>query len=110
MPLEATLLRGSIEFYLESTKKGIDPVSVTLKELTNEQVRKVDSILENIEEWTDALSVDRTAYYFDGKVIFSTQELALFFSYEHDILYYDHYFAVVSGKEIHYIRDIMNGD
>lgn len=106
VPLDATLLKGSIEFYSEPTKEGTDPVSVTTKVLSSEQIRKIQSIIEEVEEWTDDHSVDRLAYYFDGEITLSTQEYTYYFSYEHDVLYYDHYFAEISGKDMNYIKDI----
>ena len=108
VPLEATLLKGSIEFYSEPTKEGTDPVSVTTKELSSEQIRKIQSIIEEVEEWTDDHAVDRLAYYFDGEITLSTQEHTYYFTYEHDVLYYDHYFAEISGKDMNYIKDILD--
>lgn len=106
VPLEATLLKGSIEFYLEPAKEGTEPESVVIRELSEEQIRKIQSIIEEVEDWTDDHAVDRLAYYFDGEISLSTQEFTYYFSYEYNVIYYDHYFAEISGKDMNYIKDI----
>ena len=107
VPLEATLLKGTIKYYSEPTKEGTEPVSVTARDLSGEQIRMIQSVIEAVEEWVDDHAVDRLAYYFDGEITLSTQEYTYYFSYEHDVLYYDHYFAEISGKDMNYIKDIL---
>jgi len=88
---------GNMTFYEEPVKEaqnGTGTVTVRLsRDLNEEQADKLKDILDDVDEWVDDRSVDRLAYYFDGDFEFSDREHSYYFTYEYNVIYYDHYFA-----------------
>jgi len=97
---------GTINFYSEPTREGTEPEIVSSLELTIEQERKIKRIIDNVKEWTDDHSVDRLAYYYDGEIKLSGREFIYYFTYEYNVVYYDHYFAEISENDMNYIKSI----
>ncbi len=97
---------GTIKFYSEATKEFTDPVSTTSIELSKEQEKEIKRILKNVKEWTDDHSVDRFAYYFDGEFTLSDSEFVYYFTYEYNVIYYDHYYAEIGAEEMEFIKNI----
>lgn len=97
---------GTIKFYSEPTKEFSDPVSSTSLELSKKQEKEIKKILKNVKEWTDDHSVDRLAYYFDGEFNLSDSEFVYYFTYEYNVIYYDHYYAEIGAEEMEFIKSI----
>ena len=101
---------GNITFYEERVKEaqngnGTITVSVS-RDLNEEQADKLKDILDDVDEWVDDHSVDRLAYYFDGDFELSDREHSYYFTYEYNVIYYDHYFAEIPAEDMQYIKDL----
>ena len=59
-----------------------------------------------MDEWTDDHSVDRLEYYFDGDFQFSDREYTYYFTYEYNVIYYDHYYAEIPAEDMQHIKDL----
>jgi len=46
------------------------------------------------------------AYYFDGAFELSDGEHSYYFTYEYNVIYYDHYFAEIPAEDMQYIKDL----
>lgn len=99
-------ITGTITFYSEATLEKNEPVSDTSFELSKEQVKAIKKIIKNVKDWTDDCVVNRLPLYFDGEIKFSDSEFVYYFSYDSRVIYYDHYFSVISDDEMHEIKDI----
>lgn len=97
---------GTIKFYSAPTKEFSAPISVTSTELTKDQIEEVKAILDNVEEWVDNHSVNRLEYYFDGEFKLSDSEFVYYFTYENNVIYYDHYIGKISAEEMQFIESI----
>lgn len=103
-------ITGTITFYSEATLEKNEPVSDTSFELSKEQVKAIKKIIKNVKDWTDDCAVDRLPLYFDGEIKFSDSEFVYYFSYDSRVIYYDHYFSVISDDEMQEIKDIRKGE
>ncbi|MGM9522779.1 MAG: hypothetical protein ACI3VB_09940 [Oscillospiraceae bacterium] len=99
-------ITGTIKFYSEPTKEFTDPVSVISIKLSNEQAKEIKTAINNVNEWTNDYTVNRLEYYFDGELNFSDSNTVYYFSYEYNLIYYDHYFAGIAAEEMQYIKDM----
>ena len=54
--------------------------------------------------------VDRLAYYFDGDIQFADREHTYRFTYEYNVIYYDHYFAEIPEEDMQYIKSMAEYD
>lgn len=101
---------GNITFYEEPVKEAQNSggtVTVRLsRDLNEEQADKLKDIIDDVDEWTDDHSVDRLAYYFDGAYELSDREHSYYFTYEYNVIYYDHYYAEISAEDMQYIKDL----
>jgi len=101
---------GNITFYEEPVKEaqnGNGTITVSLsRDLNKEQADKLKDIIDDVDEWTDDHSVDRLAYYFDGAFELSDKEHSYYFTYEYNVIYYDHYYAEISAEDMQYIKDL----
>ena len=101
---------GNITFYEEPIKEaqgGSGTVTVRLsRDLNEEQADMLKDIIDNVDEWVDDHSVDRLAYYFDGDFELSDGEHSYYFTFEYNVIYYDHYFAEISAEDMQYIKDL----
>lgn len=97
---------GTIRFYSEATLERTAPVSATLVELSKDQIKGIKKILKNVKEWGDDDMCDRAAYYFDGEFKLSDSEFVYYFSYEYNIIYYDHYTGQITAEEMQFIKSI----
>ena len=101
---------GNITFYEEPVKEaqnGNGTITVSLsRDLNEEQADKLKDILDDVDEWVDDHSVDRLAYYFDGDFELSDGEHSYYFTYEYNVIYYDHYFAEIPAEDMQYIKDL----
>lgn len=100
-------ITGTIKFYSEATKEFTTPVSSTSMELSKAQAEEIKRILHNVTEWVDDHSVDRLAYYFDGEFQLSDSEFVYYFTYEYDVIYYDHYIGKITAEEMQFIKSIQ---
>lgn len=98
-------ITGTITFYSEATLEKNEPVSDTSFELSKEQVKAIKKIIKNVKDWTDDCVVNRLPLYFDGEIKFSDSEFVYYFSYDSRVIYYDHYFSVISDDEMQEIKD-----
>ena len=101
---------GNITFYEEPVKEaqnGNGTITVSLsRDLNKEQADMLKDILDDVDEWVDDHSVDRLAYYFDGDFELSDGEHSYYFTYEYNVIYYDHYFAEIPAEDMQYIKDL----
>lgn len=101
---------GNITFYdapVKEAQNGGGTITVRLyRDLNDEQADKLKKILDNVDEWVDDHSVDRLAYYFDGDFQLSDREHNYYFTYEYNVIYYDHYFAEIPAEDMQYIKDL----
>ena len=101
---------GNITFYEEPVKEaqnGTGTVTVRLsRDLNEEQADKLKDILDDVEEWVDDHAVNRSEYYFDGDFELSDREHKYYFTYEYDVIYYDHYIGKISAGDMQYIMDL----
>ena len=75
---------------------------------TQEIVKELKAIITNVDEWIDDYAADRdTTFYFNGEIQFSDNGTVYYFSYEHKVIYYDHYYAEITEEEMQYIRHIF---
>ncbi len=100
-------ITGTIKFYSEAAKEFTAPASSTSIELSKAQEREIKRILHNVTEWVDDHSVDRLAYYFDGEFKLSDSEFVYYFTYEYDVIYYDHYIGKITTEEMQFIKSIQ---
>ncbi len=101
---------GIIIFYKEPTLENTEPSSSVTHDIMKEQKNKLTSIIKSVKKWTDDAVVDRLPFYFDGEFTFFGGETTYFFSYEYNVIYYDHYFAGISAEQMQYIKDLnING-
>ena len=101
---------GTMKFYSEATKESTDPVSATSKELSKEQIVEIKAILDNVEDWVDDHAVNRSEYYFDGEFTLSDSEFVYYFTYEYDVIYYDHNIGKITAEEMQFIKNIEGTD
>lgn len=100
---------GCIIFYTEPTVENAETITVKCTiELTEKQAEKLKNIIDSVDEdeWVDDYSVDRLAYYFDGDIQFADREHTYRFTYEYNVIYYDHYFAEIPEEDMQYIKSI----
>lgn len=101
---------GNITFYEEPVKEaqnGTGTVTVRLsRDLNEEQADKLKDILDDVDEWVDDHAVNRSEYYFDGDFELSDREHKYYFTYEYDVIYYDHYIGKISAEDMQYIMDL----
>ena len=62
-----------------------------------------------MKNWVDDRLVDRLAYYFDGEFRFDGTDTVYYFTYEYNVVYYDHYFADIGEEAMGYIRSLGDG-
>ena len=101
---------GNISFYEEPEREAQSSgatVTVRLsRDLNEDQAGRLKDIIDDVDEWTDDHSVDRLAYYFDGDFQFSDREYTYYFTYEYNVIYYDHYYAEIPAEDMQYIKDL----
>lgn len=100
---------GAITFYSGPTHERETPVTAATVELTREQAKTIRKALDGVKNWVDDYSVDRLAYYFDGEFQFSGEDTVYYFTYEYNVVYYDHYFADVGEETMGYIKSLGDG-
>ena len=105
-PMESNEKRGTIDFYSVPTRERTEPEIVASFALTKEQEKEIKRIINGVNEWTDDHSVDRLAYYFDGEIKLSDREYIYYFTYEYNVVYYDHYYAEISENDMEYIKGL----
>ena len=97
---------GTIDFYSVPTRERTEPEVVASFVLTKEQEKEIKRIFDGVKEWTDDHSVDRLAYYYDGEVKLSDRAFTYYFTYEYNVVYYNHYFAEISEDDMEYIKGL----
>ena len=63
-------------------------------------------ILDSVDEWVDDRAVDRLAYDFDGAFWLYERDHVFYFTYEHNVICYDHYFSEIPAEDMQYIKDL----
>ena len=86
---------GTISFYSEPTRENTEPAVVDCSSISKKQAKELRRIIDDVDEWIDDHSVDRLAYYFDGHIEFSGDKTLYYFTYEYNVIYYNHYFAEI---------------
>jgi len=97
---------GTISFYSEPTRENTEPAVVDCSSISKKQAKELRRIIDDVGEWIDDHSMDRLAYYFDGHIEFSGDKTLYYFTYEYNVIYYDHYFAEIPAEDMQVIKDI----
>ena len=97
---------GTISFYSEPTRENTEPAVVDCSSISKKQAKELRRIIDDVDEWIDDHSVDRLAYYFDGHIEFSGDKTLYYFTYEYNVIYYNHYFAEIPAEDMQVIKDI----
>lgn len=97
---------GTISFYAEPTRENTEPAVVDCSSISKKQAKELRRIIDDVGEWIDDHSVDRLAYYFDGHIEFSGDKTLYYFTYEYNVIYYNHYFAEIPAEDMQVIKDI----
>lgn len=105
-PVKLNGKSGTIDYYSVPTREKTEPEIVASFALTKEQEKEIKRIIKGVKEWTDDHSVDRLAYYFDGEIKLSDREYIYYFTYEYNVVYYDHYYAEISENDMEYIKGL----
>lgn len=105
-PSEKDPVTGTIRFYSEPTLEFTAPLSQTSVELSPEQGKALRAAIDGVDEWIDDHAVNRLAYYFDGEFTLSDSEAVYYFSYEYNVIYYDHYIAQITAEQMQYIQGL----
>lgn len=105
-------ISGTIKFYYAPTKEFTEPVGEGLLSLNNhgesqEIIKELKAIITNVDKWVDDDTADRDIFYFNGEIEFSDSDTVYYFSYEHRVIYYDHYYAEITEEKMQYIRHIF---
>lgn len=103
---------GTVTFYSEpvwEAQESVNPITVQYcVELTREQAGKIKAALNNVEEWLDDNLVDRLGHYSDSEFQLGDTEFVYYFTYEYNVVYYDHYFAEIPAEDMQYIRNFSS--
>lgn len=109
-PVESNKVYGRAVFYDGPVKEAqASKHAITVGhsiELTQEQADKLKAVVDNVNEWTDDHMVDRLAYWFDGHFELADREFEYYFTYQYNVIYYDHYFAEIPEEDMDYIRGL----
>lgn len=97
---------GTISFYAEPTREGTEPVVVNALSISKKQAEELRELLDHVDVWISDALVDRLAYYFDGHIEFAGDKNLYYFTYEHNVIYYNRQFAEVPAEDMQYIKDI----
>ena len=97
---------GTISFYAEPTRENTEPVMVDASSISKKQAKDLRKIIDDVGEWVDDHSVDRLAYFFDGHIEFAGDKTIYYFTYEYNVIFYDHYFAEIPEADMQIIKDI----
>ena len=97
---------GTISFYSEPTRENTEPAVVDCSSISKKQAKELRRIIDDVDEWIDDHSVNRLAYYFDGHIEFSGDKTLYYFTYEYNVIYYNHYFAEIPAEDMQVIKDI----
>lgn len=99
---------GCIRFYskpIKEAQNSSEAPDVSLsRELNEEQAARLNEILDNVKRWSDDYLLDRLAYYFDGEFELSGKEHTYYFTYEYNVIYFDHYIAEIPAEDMEYIK------
>ena len=103
---------GTITFYTEpvreaQSQEGKGAIEERLhRDLTYEETRKLSKIIDDVDEWVDDHTVDRLAYFFDGAFWLYEKDHVFYFTYEYNVIYYDHFFAEIPETDMQYIKGL----
>ncbi len=101
---------GCIRFYSEPIREAQNSdetheVRVS-RELNEKQVAVLNGILDKVRRWSDDYLTDRVSFYFDGEFELVGKEHRYFFTYEYNVIYFDHYFFEISQEDMEYIKSL----
>ena len=112
-PDESNKVYGTAVFYDGPVKEAqASKRSITVGhsiELTQVQADTLKAVVDNVEEWTDDHMVDRLAYWFDGHFELADREFEYYFTDQHNVVYYDHYFAEIPEDDMRFIMELNFG-
>lgn len=112
-PVENNKVYGTAVFYDGPVKEAqASKKSITVGhsvELTQEQADKLKAVVDNVDEWTDDHMVDRLAYWFNGHFELADREFEYYFTYQYNVIYYDHYFAEIPEDDMRFIMELNPG-
>lgn len=99
---------GQIRYYQTATEEHATPEVSKTVNLSVKQVKALKKIIDGVDSWHDDYGVNRLAFYFDGEFSFRNEEFIYYFSYERNLIYYDHYFAEISAEQMNYIKSLCD--
>ncbi len=106
IPEENAIKGGTIVYYSKPTKEFTEPSEKEGIDLTKKQAKELQSIIDTVDNWTDDHLVDRLAYYFDGYFELADDGYKYYFTYEYNVIYYDHYYAEIPEEDMQYIKEL----
>ena len=87
--------------------KGIHSIDLSsTRSAEAEPINELKAVIDSIRFWTDDYMVDRVKVYWDGDISFSDREFVYYFSFDKRTIFYDHFFAQISKKDMEYIRSL----
>ena len=90
---------GTLTFYRDPTEEGKHPSSSYAVRLSSAECEAIREML-NGASWQDDNAADREPFFFDGSFSFAGEETVYYFSFDACVIYYDHFYAVVSEEAI----------
>ena len=110
---ERESITATLHFYYEPTLERTTPNGMSTTELNSEHttdaeyIKGIKRILDDVDEWDDDYTANRLEYYFNGDIKFSDSDFVYYFSYENNVIYYDHCFAKIADADMEYIKTII---
>ncbi len=90
---------GMLTFYRDPTEEGKHPASSYSVRLSSAECEEIRTMLDGAS-WQDDNAADREPFFFDGSFSFAGEETVYYFSFDACVIYYDHFYAVVSEEAI----------
>lgn len=90
---------GTTVLYSEPVEEGKKPQSYFSVPMSPAECEAIREML-NGASWQDDNAADREPFFFDGSFSFAGEETVYYFSFDACVIYYDHFYAVVSEEAI----------
>lgn len=90
---------GTTVLYSEPVEEGKKPQSYFSVPMSAAECEAIREML-NGASWQDDNAADREPFFFDGSFSFAGEETVYYFSFDACVIYYDHFYAVVSEEAI----------
>ena len=109
---------GEVCYFEAATEEYDTPVVARTVELSEEQNRALQAILDRVKDWSDDRFTDRMLFSYDGEFRLAYSGTEYYFSYESRVIYYYEseepgytdfsrgYFAAIPAEDMEYIKTI----